>query len=62
MENGVTDRLWDKGVQDFIGACKHEKLGAVMLGYSMMDDGRKILNVSALYRTRRHQMIPAGYR
>lgn len=62
MENGVTDRLWDKDVQEFIDACKHEKLSSVVLGYSEMDDGRKILNVTALYRTRSLGLILVGYR
>lgn len=61
MENGVTDRLWDKDVQGFIEACKHVKLTGVTLGYSVMEDGRKILNVSGQYQTRFGGLLPIGY-
>ncbi|MET4143926.1 hypothetical protein [Arthrobacter sp. UYCo732] len=61
MENGVTDRLWDKDIQEFIEACKHEKLGDITLGYTGMDGGRKILNVTATYRSARGPLL-IGYR
>lgn len=60
MENGVTDRLWDKDVQEFIEACKHEKLADIEVGYSGV--GSAFLSVSARYRTRRGRLIPIGYR
>lgn len=60
MENGVTDRLWDKDVQEFIEACKHEKLADIEVGYSGI--GSAFLSVSARYRTRRGRLIPIGYR
>lgn len=60
MENGVTDRLWDKDVQEFIEACKHEKLADIEVGYSGI--GSIFLSVSARYCTRRGRLIPIGYR
>lgn len=62
MENDVTDRVWDKDVQDFIEACKNAKLGSIVLGYSTIDDGRKILNVTAQYHPLRGEPVPVGYR
>lgn len=60
MENGVTDRLWDKDVQEFIEACKHERLSDIALGFS--GAGSEFLSVSAQYRTRRGRLVPIGYR
>lgn len=60
MDNGVTDRLWDKDVQEFIEACKHDKLADVEVAYSGI--GSAFLSVSARYRTRRGRLIPIGYR
>lgn len=62
MENGVTDRLWDKDVQEFIEACKAKHLGDVRLGYTVMEDGRKLLSVAAVYRSSRRGPMPVGYR
>jgi hypothetical protein len=61
MENGVDDRLWDKEIQQFIEACKNGKLGSILLGYTVMDDGRKILNVQATYSSRQGP-VRIGYR
>ncbi|WP_314192394.1 hypothetical protein [uncultured Arthrobacter sp.] len=60
MKNGATDRLWDKDVQEFIEACKHEKLADIEVGYSGI--GSTFLSVSARYRTRRGRLMPIGYR
>jgi hypothetical protein len=62
MENGVTDRLWDKDVQEYIAACRHEKLTDITLGYSAGDDGHSFLTASALYVTLKGRAVPIGYR
>lgn len=62
MENGVTDRLWDRDVQDFISACRHEKLSDISFGYSVLGDGKLLLTASALYLSRRGRHVPLGYR
>jgi hypothetical protein len=62
MENGITDRLWDKDVQEYIAACRHEKLSDITLGYSAGDDGHSFLTASALYVTLRGRAVPIGYR
>ncbi|QOT19611.1 hypothetical protein [Paenarthrobacter sp. YJN-5] len=56
----MTDRLWDKDVQEFIDACKHDKLADVEVAYSGI--GSTFLSVSARYRTRRGRLMPIGYR
>ncbi|WP_139187283.1 hypothetical protein [Pseudarthrobacter chlorophenolicus] len=58
----MTDRLWDKSVQEFIQACKHEQLRDVRLGYTVLDDTRKILNVTATYASRKRGPVSVGYR
>lgn len=60
MENIESDRLWDQHVQEFIAACKHERLSDISIGYSFADD--ELLNVSAMYKTRRGRLLPIGYR
>lgn len=62
MAHEEDDGLWDEGVQDFIEACKNEKLVDISLGYSVVDAERQILKVSALYRSRFRGLIPIGYR
>jgi len=62
MENSVEDRLWDKDVQEFIEACKHCQLSDVLLDYTVMDGGRKILNVTASFRSRTRGSVMVGYR
>lgn len=62
MAHEEDDSLWDKGVQEFIEACKHEKLIDISLGYSVLDAKRQILKVSAQYRSRSRGLIPIGYR
>lgn len=62
MENGVTDRLWDKDVQEYIAACRHEKLSDITLGYSAGEDGHSFLTASALYVTLKGRAVPIGYR
>src|SRR5687768_18610954 len=62
MGHDEDDGLWDEGVQEFIEACKHEQLIDISLGYSVLDDRRQILKVSALYRSRFRGLIPIGYR
>jgi len=64
MENSVEDRLWDKDVQEFIEACKHCQLSDVLLDYTVMDGGRKILNVTGLLSLPHarfgHGWVPVG--
>ena len=62
MENGVTDRLWDKDVQEFIAACRHEKLSDITLGYSAARSGEMLLTASALYRSKSGRTVPVGVR
>jgi hypothetical protein len=62
MENGVTDRLWDKDVQEFISACRHEKLRDITLGYTVRGNGEMLLTASALYLSKRGRHVPLGYR
>lgn len=62
MESGVTDRLWDKDVQEFIGACRHEKLSDIALGYTVLGGGEVLLTASALYLSKRGRHVPLGYR
>jgi hypothetical protein len=62
MENGVTDRLWDRDVQDFIAACRQEKLTDIMLSQIDVGNGRPRLSVSAAYRARNGRQLPVGYR
>jgi hypothetical protein len=61
MENGVTDRLWDKDVQEYIAACRHEKLSDITLGYSTGNDGQFFLTASALYLSLKGRVVPIGY-
>jgi hypothetical protein len=60
MDSSVTDRLWDKEVQEFIAACKAVQLGDVVLSYTEADDG-KFLGVAAVYRSARWGPMPIGY-
>jgi hypothetical protein len=62
MENGVSDRLWDKDVQEYIAACRHEKLSDITLGYSAGHQGQSSLTASALYVTLKGRKVPIGYR
>ncbi|MFF1383330.1 hypothetical protein ACFVWT_07195 [Arthrobacter sp. NPDC058288] len=62
MESGVTDRLWDKDVQEFISACRQEKLSDIALGHSLGVNGRALLTVSATYRSRKGRIVPVGFR
>ena len=62
MESGVTDRLWDKDVQEFIIACRHEQLSDITLGYTVLGGGRMLLTASAFYLTKRGRRVPVGYR
>lgn len=62
MENGVTDRLWDKDIQEYIAACRHEKLSDITLGYSDGDGGPVFLTASAYYFTLKGRSVPIGYR
>ena len=52
MENGVTDRLWDRDVQEFISTCRQEKLSDITLNQRELDSGQPLLTVSATYRSR----------
>ncbi len=62
MEKALSDRLWDKDVQGFIEACQSRQLSDVTLDYTVRDDGRKILNVRAIYGSRTRGPIHIGYR
>lgn len=62
MENGVTDRLWDKAVQEFIAACRQEKLSDITLNHEPLDNGQALLGVSASYRSRKGRTVPLGFR
>lgn len=62
MENGVTDRLWDKDVQEFIIACRHENLSDITLGYKILGGGQMLLTASAFYLSKRGRRVPVGYR
>lgn len=62
MESGVTDRLWDKDVQEFIIACRHEQLSDITLGYTVLGGGQMLLTASAFYLTKRGRRVPVGYR
>ncbi|MBP1136179.1 hypothetical protein JOE31_002411 [Arthrobacter sp. PvP023] len=62
MESSVTDRLWDKDVQEFISACRQEKLSDIALDHRAGADGRALLTVSATYRSRKGRIVPVGYR
>lgn len=61
MENGVTDRLWDKDVQGFISACRQEKLCDIALDHRD-GNGKALLTVAATYRSRKGRIVPVGYR
>ncbi|CAN7361023.1 hypothetical protein LJR078_002172 [Arthrobacter sp. LjRoot78] len=61
MENGVTDRLWDKAVQEFIAACRQEKLSDIALTNEGLDNGQQ-LAVSATYLSRKGRSVPVGFR
>lgn len=61
MESGISDRLWDRGVQTFIEACKHPRLSDITLDYTVVDGSRKIFKVLATYRSRGGP-IRVGYR
>jgi hypothetical protein len=60
MESNVTDRLWDKEVQEFIEACKSVQLSDVRLSYTEAGDGR-FLGVTAVYRSPKRGPLPIGY-
>lgn len=62
MENGVTDRLWDRDVQEFISTCRQEKLSDITLNQRELDSGQPLLTVSATYRSRKGRLVPVGYR
>jgi hypothetical protein len=62
MENGLTDRLWDRDVQEFISACRNETLSDITLGYTVLGDGKLLLTASAFYLSRRGRRVPLGYR
>lgn len=62
MENGLTDRLWDSDVQEFISACRNETLSDITLGYTVLGDGKLLLTASAFYLSRRGRRVPLGYR
>jgi hypothetical protein len=62
MENGVTDRLWDRDVQEFISACRQERLSDITLSHAGADDGQPKLSVSATYRSTKGRSRPVGYR
>ena len=62
MENGVTDRLWDKAVQEFIAACRQEKLSDITLNHKGLDKGQPVLAVSATYLSRKGRIVPVGFR
>lgn len=61
MENGVTDRLWDKDVQEYIVACRHGELSDITLGYSAGNDGQFFLTASAHYLSPKGRVVPIGY-
>lgn len=60
IEGGVTDRLWDKEVQEFIEACKAVQLRDVALSYTDGAGGR-FLAVSAVYQSPKRGPFPIGY-
>lgn len=62
MESSVTDRLWDRDVQEFISACRQENLSDIALDHRPGADGRVRLTVSATYRSRKGRIVPVGYR
>jgi hypothetical protein len=62
MESSVTDRLWDRDVQEFISACRQEKLSDIALDHRPGANGRALLDVSATYRSRKGRIVPVGYR
>ena len=62
MENGVTDRLWDRDVQEFIAACRQEKLSDISVNQLDTENGQSLLSVSATYRSRNGRILPVGYR
>jgi len=62
MENGVTDRLWDKAVQEFIAACRQENLSDITLNHKALDNGQQVLAVSAMYLSRKDRSVPVGFR
>lgn len=62
MESGVTDRLWDKDVQEFIIACRHGQLSDITLGYTVLGAGQMFLTASAFYLSKRGRRVPMGYR
>lgn len=62
MESSVTDRLWDRDVQEFISACRQEKLSDIALDHRPGANGRVLLDVSATYRSRKGRIVPVGYR
>lgn len=57
---GVTDRLWDKEVQEFIESCKAVQLLDVRLSYTDAGDGA-FLGVSAVYLSPKRGRLPIGY-
>jgi hypothetical protein len=60
MDSSVTDRLWDKEVQEFVEACKAVQLTDVTLSYTDAEDGR-FLGVSAIYRSPKQGCLPIGF-
>lgn len=60
MESSVSDRLWDKEVQEFIEACKAVQLREVMLSYTDGAGGR-FLAVTAVYQSLKQGPVPVGY-
>lgn len=57
----MTDRLWDSDVQKYIEACKHELLRDIRLGYTVLNEEERFLDVSASFPSRRGY-VAIGYR
>jgi hypothetical protein len=62
MCDDVTERIWDTEVQAFIAACMHRGLHNIELKENPVDGDGSLLQVDALYRSRRGALVPVRLR